>query len=50
MESVPFKLRGNFRYNILLKAKDPLDIGRFLKKNLKKLRPSGIIVTVEVDP
>ena len=50
VESVPFKVRGNFRFQILLKAKNALDISRFIKKRLKEMRSSGIIVTVDVDP
>ena len=49
-ESIPAKLRGNFRFHILLKAKNQLKLSKFLKKQLKKTRNSGVILTVEVDP
>ena len=50
VESIPFKLRGNFRFHILLKAKNQLKLSKFLKKQLKKTRYSGVILTVEADP
>jgi len=50
VESIPSKLRGNFRFHILLKAKNQLKLSKFLKKQLKKTRYSGVILTVEVDP
>jgi primosomal protein N' (replication factor Y) len=47
----PAKLRGNFYWQILIRAGSAQAITKFLKKNLKKFRrPSGIIVTVDVDP
>ena len=50
VEAIPSKLRGNFRFYILLKAKNQLKLSKFLKKQLKKTRYSGVILTVEVDP
>lgn len=50
VESIPSKLRGNFRFYMLLKAKNQLKLSKFLKKQLKKIRYSGVILTVEVDP
>lgn len=44
------KLRGNFYWQILVKAKDALKLSAFLKMRLKKFRHSGIIVTVDIDP
>lgn len=49
-EGAPAKLRGNFYWQILLNSRSAEKIGAFLKKNLKDLRYSGIIVTVDVDP
>ncbi|OGX15617.1 MAG: primosomal protein N' [Omnitrophica WOR_2 bacterium RBG_13_41_10] len=46
----PTKQRGNFYWQILLSASGAKKISRFLKIRLKKLRHSGIIVTVDVDP
>ncbi len=46
----PGKLRGNFYWQILIKAGSPLKIVRFLKLHLKKFSHSGIIVTIDVDP
>lgn len=48
--SSPAKLRGNYYWQILIKSASVRKIGRFLKKDLRKFRPSGIIVTVDVDP
>ncbi len=50
VEAIPSKLRGNFRFYILLKAKNQMKLSKFLKKQLKKIRHSGVILTVEVDP
>ncbi|RKY31223.1 MAG: primosomal protein N' [Candidatus Omnitrophota bacterium] len=44
------KLRGNFYWQILLKAKDPNKLSRFLKNRLRKISYSGIITTVDIDP
>ncbi len=44
------KLRGNFYWQILVKARDALKLSAFLKMRLKKFRHSGIIVTVDIDP
>lgn len=46
----PAKLRGNYYWNILIKAKSAGPIVKFLKKHLKNFSHSGIIVTVDVDP
>ena len=46
----PEKLRGNFLRQILVSAKSAEKISKFLKINLKKIRHSGIILTVDVDP
>jgi primosomal protein N' (replication factor Y) len=50
-QAIPFKVRGNFRYNLLLAAKDPRGLVRLLEQALEKLkRPGGIIIAVDVDP
>lgn len=49
-ESVPLKVRGNYRYRILLKAKNPFALSEFLKKHLSAVKRSKIITTVEMDP
>jgi primosomal protein N' (replication factor Y) len=46
----PAKLRGNYYWQILLNASSALAITKFIKKNLKNLAHSGIIVTVDIDP
>ncbi len=46
----PAKLRGNFYWEILVKANYPFKIIKFLKLNFKKFLHSGIIVTVDMDP
>ena len=46
----PEKLRGNFYWQILIKASSPLKIVRFLKLHLKKFSHSGIIVTIDIGP
>ena len=46
----PAKLRGNFYWQILIKAGSPLKIVKFLKLHLKKFSHSGIIVTIDIDP
>ncbi len=46
----PPKLRGNYYWQVLLKAKTPKRLSRFLKTYLKKFPHSGIIVTVDIDP
>ena len=48
--SQPAKLRGNFYWQILIRAGSPLKIVKFLKLHLKNFSHSGIIVTVDVDP
>jgi primosomal protein N' (replication factor Y) len=46
----PPKLRGNFYYQILMRAASVEKASHFLKLHLKEERFSGIIVTVDVDP
>jgi len=46
----PAKLRGNFYYQILMRALSVEKASHFLKLHLKDERFSGIIVTVDVDP
>jgi len=46
----PAKLRGNFYYQILMRASSVDKAGHFLKLRLKEGHFSGIIVTVDVDP
>jgi primosomal protein N' (replication factor Y) len=46
----PAKLRGNFYYQILMRAASVEKAGHFLKLHLKEGYFSGIIVTVDVDP
>lgn len=45
-----FKLRGNFYWNILLKAASVSKLNKYIKKHLKDFRHSGIMVTVDIDP
>jgi len=46
----PAKLRGNFYYQILMRATSAEKATHFLKLHLKSEHYSGIIVTVDVDP
>lgn len=46
----PAKLRGNFYYQILMRAASAEKASHFLKLHLKEWHYSGIIVTVDVDP
>ena len=46
----PAKLRGNFYYQILIRASSVEKASHFLKLHLKENHFSGIIVTVDVDP
>jgi len=46
----PQKLRGNYYWQILLKASSAKNITKLLKTNLTKFKHSGIIVTVDIDP
>lgn len=46
----PQKKRGLFYWQVLIKALNPNQLSKFLKINLKNLRHSGIIVTVDMDP
>jgi len=49
-EAQPAKLRGNFYWQILIRANSVDKLSRFLKSNLKNFSHSGIIVTVDIDP
>ena len=45
------RIRGYFRYNILIKGKDRLVMCALLKKVLKKFKkPHGVLIAVDVDP
>jgi primosomal protein N' (replication factor Y) len=46
----PAKLRGNFYWIILIRTRNVKSLNKFLKINLKSLRHSGIILTVDIDP
>ena len=46
----PAKLRGNFYYQILMRASNVQSASHFLKLHLKEGHYSSIIVTVDVDP
>lgn len=46
----PLKLRGNFYWQILIRADRAQKLSRFLKMHLKNFAHSGIIVTVDIDP
>jgi primosomal protein N' len=46
----PAQLRGNFYYQILMRAANVPKASHFLKLHLKEGHFSGIIVTVDVDP
>ena len=46
----PAQLRGNFYYQILMRASSPQKASQFLKLHLKENHFSGIIVSVDVDP
>ncbi|MFA5156216.1 MAG: primosomal protein N' [Candidatus Omnitrophota bacterium] len=46
----PAKLRGNYYWQILIRARSAPEIGKFLKTHLHGLKHSGIIVTVDIDP
>jgi primosomal protein N' (replication factor Y) len=46
----PAQLRGNFYYQILMRASSVEKASHFLKLHLKEEHFSGIIVTVDVDP
>ena len=47
---IPLKLRGNFRYNILLKASPRRKLVDFINKSLRGFKKSGVIITVDIDP
>ncbi|MCX5712545.1 MAG: primosomal protein N' [Candidatus Omnitrophica bacterium] len=44
------KLRGNYYWQIMIKANQPKKCGLWIKKHLAGISHSGIIVTVDVDP
>jgi len=46
----PAQLRGNFYYQILMRASNVQKASHFLKLHLKEYHFSGIIVSVDVDP
>jgi len=46
----PAKLRGNYYYQLLMRATNVEKANHFLKLHLKNEHYSGIIVTVDVDP
>jgi len=46
----PTKLRGNYYWQVLVTAVDPVKASAFLKTELKNFSHSGIIITVDVDP
>jgi len=46
----PAKLRGNFYFQILMRASSAEKASHFLKLHLKEVHYSGIIITVDVDP
>lgn len=46
----PPKLRGNFYYQILMRASSAKKAGHFLKLRLKEWHYSGIMVLVDIDP
>ncbi|MFH0918170.1 MAG: primosomal protein N' [Candidatus Omnitrophota bacterium] len=46
----PAQLRGNFYYQILMRAPSVEKASDFLKLHLKETHSSGIIVTIDVDP
>lgn len=48
--AIPAKLRGNFCWQILLKASSVIRTVEFLKLKLKNFSHSGIIITLDVDP
>ena len=51
VEAVVYKLRRQYRWNIILKVKDVNKLNPDLKKALKAFRkPHGVIITVDVDP
>ncbi|MBL7068769.1 MAG: primosomal protein N' [Candidatus Omnitrophica bacterium] len=45
------KIRNQFRWNLVLKVKEPQEAAISLKEILKNMkRPSGVFITVDVDP
>lgn len=49
-EAMPFKLRGNFRFNVLLKFRNMFMISKSVREYLNKISYSGLRTTIEVDP
>jgi primosomal protein N' len=46
-----YKLRRQFRWNIILKVRELEEFNPKLKRCLKEFRkPSGVILTIDVDP
>lgn len=50
MAGIPLRLRGNFRYNMLLKSKSHAQLIKFLQSNMGVFKKSGIIITVDINP
>ena len=51
VEAVVYRLRRQYRWNIILKVKEVSKLNPDLKKALKAFRkPHGVIITVDVDP
>ncbi|MCX5696502.1 MAG: primosomal protein N' [Candidatus Omnitrophica bacterium] len=46
----PEKLRGNYYYQVTLKANSAINISRFLAKNLKGVSHRSAVVTIDIDP
>ena len=50
-QAVVYRLRRQFRWNIILKVKDPNEFNPGLRQSLKEFRrPSGVMLTIDVDP
>ncbi|RJP28942.1 MAG: primosomal protein N' [Candidatus Omnitrophota bacterium] len=49
-QAQPFKIRGNFYWNIVTKGSRPLAMSALIKRCLKKVSHSGIIITIDMDP
>ncbi len=48
--SIPPKKRGSYHFQILLKAKKPQDIVKFIKTRLQNYKHSGIMLVLDIDP
>ncbi len=44
------KLRGQYRFQILLKGKSVLPLTRAVKNSIKSFKRSGIMISMNVDP